>query len=149
MDFLSWLAIGIVSLVTIVYGYFKYSFSYWKSRNIPHEEPTFPYGNIKGFGTIIHPSLCIERLYKKFKSTGAKYFGAYFLTRPVIVVLDINLLKNILVKDSNNFNERGIYYNEEDDPLSAHLFNMDGDDWKELRPKLTPTFTVSRYMKIK
>ncbi|XP_055310971.1 cytochrome P450 6a9-like [Sitodiplosis mosellana] len=144
MDFLSGLAIVLISIVTIVYGYFKYSFGYWKSRNIPHEEPSFPYGNIKGFGTTIHSSLCIKRIYDKFKPTGAIFCGAYFFARPVAIILNLNFLKNILVKDFANFNERGFFYNEEDDPISAHLFAMDGDKWKELRAKLTPTFTSGK-----
>lgn len=143
MELIGALCLVLISIAALLYVYFKNAFEYWKSRDIPCEEPSIPYGTMKGFGKTIHPSLFIKRLYDKYKPSGAKLCGIYFFARPVAVLLDLDLVKHVMVKDFANFNERGIYYNEEDDPLSAHLFSLDGDKWKKLRFKLTPTFTVS------
>lgn len=38
--------------------------------------------------------------------------------RPFFVPLDVEVIKRILTKDFNHFTDRGLYYNEKDDPLS-------------------------------
>lgn len=95
---------------TFLYAYFKYSFGYFKSRGIPYDEPTIPYGNARGVGTTIHPGLFIKKFYDKYKPIGAKLCGVYFTTSRAVVALDINLVKNIFVKDFSNFNERGWWF---------------------------------------
>lgn len=55
--------------------------------------------------------------------------GFYNFIQPAFVVIDPDLAKNILIKDFNNFVNRGTYVNEEDEPLSGkksylfYLFN--------------------------
>lgn len=98
---------------------------------------------MRGLGTKFHSSLIIGDIYTKFKSH-AKLCGIYFLAQPVILLLDIDLIKSVLVRDFNNFDNRAVYYNEKDDPLSANLFSVHGKKWKPLRTKLTPTFTSGK-----
>lgn len=113
-------------------------------EGIPHEKPSIPYGNAKGFGKTLHRALFAKKFYDKFKSTGAKLCGVHIFARPVAILMDLELIKTVMVKDFANFNERGLYYNEEDDPLSAHLFALDNEKWRKLRTKLTPAFTCGK-----
>lgn len=84
-----------------------------------------------------------SRFYYELKEKG-KFGGIYFFTKPVIFVCDLDFLKTVLIKDFQYFHDRGMYYNMKDDPLTGHLLNIEGDYWKRLREKLTPTFTSGK-----
>ncbi|XP_037947260.1 probable cytochrome P450 6a17 [Teleopsis dalmanni] len=138
------LAFGAVALVII---YFNYLLDYWRKRSIPHNTPTLFWGNMKQWMKgEKHISQLFSETYRQFKGTGP-FAGFYFLFRRSAVILDLDLMKQILIKDFNNFNERGLFHNERDDPLTGNLFFMDGTNWRRLRNKLTPTFTSGK-MKI-
>lgn len=109
MDLINGFLLAVISIATIIYAYLKYTFSYWKYRNVPCDEPTIPYGNAKGLGKDIHIGKFIQNLYNKYKPTGVKFFGVYMSINPTAVIMDLELIKNILVKDFNIFNDRGLY----------------------------------------
>lgn len=98
-----------ISIMSILYGYIKYSFRYWKSKNIPCDKPSIPYGSTKGLGKTVNLSQFSKRLYDKYKSSGAKFCGAYYFICPVAIILDLDLVKKILVKDFASFTSRGLY----------------------------------------
>jgi len=130
-------------ILAVVYIYFKWSFTYWKKRNVPYIEPIFPFGNLleilfprKTFGDMI------ADIYNKFE--GHRYGGTYTFTKPQFFVRDPDLIKDILVKNFSSFHDRGVYMNEEIEPLSAHLFSLSGMKWRNLRIKMTPTFTSGK-----
>lgn len=50
-------------------------------------------------------------------SIGWKYCGLYNLSRPVLLVLDLDIIKHILTQDFNHFVDRGVYVNEDVEPI--------------------------------
>lgn len=134
---------ALVALGTILYFFFRYKFTYWERRGVPTVKPVIPYGNIKEVNKTKHFGEMLHEIYTRLKGQGP-IAGVYFFTSPVLLLLDLPAIKSVLVKDSANFLSRGVYYNEQDDPLSAHLFALDGPRWKHLRSKMTPTFTSGK-----
>lgn len=136
----------LVSLITfIVFTYFfvKRRYSYWTERNVLHVKPKFPLGNLQGIGTTKHTADITRDFYLEHVGK-APFLGVYFFLDPVVIPLDPVLIKNIMVRDFNYFHDRGFYYNDKSDPLSAILFALEGERWKKLRNKLSPTFTSGK-----
>lgn len=143
MDTLTILTCVIVLIPTLIFLYFKKSFSYFRSNKIPHSAPAFPYGNVKGIGRTIHLGQIFRNCYEQFKSVD-KICGIYIFSQPVHVLCDLDVIKDVLVKDFNKFQDRGFYHNEKDDPLSGHLVALSGERWKKVRTQMTPTFTSGK-----
>ncbi|XP_058065006.1 cytochrome P450 6A1-like, partial [Anopheles bellator] len=118
--------------------------SYWKRRGVPAVEPSFPQGNLRGVGKDYHISEVLQNCYKQLKGSGNPYGGFYFFINPSAMLLNLDLIKAVLVKDFEYFHDRNVYHNDHDDPLSRHLVAMEGAKWRSLRAKLTPTFTSGK-----
>lgn len=143
MTFITTISALCIVLVATIYIYFKSKFRYWRDRNVPFVNPKIPLGNLQGHGKRLHSAHLMQKFYQQLKGKGP-FGGIYFFVKQVVLALDVDFVKNILVKDFQYFQDRGVYYNERDDPLSAHLFALDGLKWKTLRSKLTPTFTSGK-----
>ncbi|KAK4873126.1 hypothetical protein RN001_015155 [Aquatica leii] len=123
---------------------FKRSFSYWKKKGVYAPTPSFPFGNAKN---AIMQKCCIgielKDVYNHFKERSLSFGGYYFLTTPIFIPVDLNVIKKILITDFNHFTNRS-YFSQKYDPLSQHLFALKGAEWKIMRSKLTPAFTTSK-----
>jgi cytochrome P450 family 6 len=113
---------GTLALIWMV-RFFKKKYEYFSDQGVPHARPIFPLGNFWRVGLTVHLITRIHEFYKQFKGKG-KLCGFYIFTIPLYIILDVDLIKNILVKDFDSFHDRGIYYNEKSDPLSAHIFSV-------------------------
>jgi cytochrome P450 family 6 len=103
--------------------FIKKQYSYFSDRGILSPKPIFPLGNFWKVGISTHFIHKINSIYQDFKGKDV-LCGFYVFTKPVFLILDPELLKNILVKDFYSFHDRGLYHNEHTDPLSAHLFSV-------------------------
>lgn len=149
LSILTYISYFILSLSTLLYVFIKYSHGYWAKRGVPFIKPSIFFGSMKN--TILQKlTLGEEALnwYNEYKAKGCRYIGLYFFHQAIFMPIDREIVKNMLGKDFDHFFNRGTYCNEEDDPLSAHLFALEGMKWKQLRQKLTPTFTSGRLRKM-
>ncbi|CAD7079470.1 unnamed protein product [Hermetia illucens] len=129
----------LILFIPTIYLYFQKKYSYWKDRGVPYIEPKIPYGSL-------HASKSTRDTINMFYKTKSDFpfVGIYVLTTSAVVATDLDFIKDVLIRDFNYFTDHGVYTNERDDPLSANLFNLDGQRWRNLRAKLSPTFTSGR-----
>lgn len=128
-------------IVTILYLYIKRVYSYWERKGFPYIKPSIPYGNIDTNEPII--AFNIQKLYQKLKNKGP-ISGIYLYNTPIGLITDLELIKQVLIKDFSTFQDRGLYFNEKDDPLTASVLTIAGERWRRLRQKLSPTFTSGK-----
>ncbi|KRT81631.1 cytochrome P450 [Oryctes borbonicus] len=137
--------LGITALIFLFVLYRKRSHSYWARRNVPFMKPSLIWGNLDNPLLTKHGlKVDIKNAYEYFKRHGHKHGGIFFTSDPVWIPVDLELIKNILQKDFAHFTSHGLSADPERDPLSGNVFNLDGEDWKFVRSKLSPNFSSGK-----
>lgn len=136
--------VGVVTVVLLLWYYLKKKTQYWLDRGVPFVKPELLIGNLRGIATEVQAGERWQACYNELKDQKSPIGGVFMFTSPTALVLDLDLLRNVFVKDFQHFRNHGTYVNEKDDPLSAHLFSIEDDQWKNLRTKLSPTFTSGK-----
>lgn len=134
---------ALLLIVTGIYLLNKYYLTFWKRRGFPQQSPSFLFGDTGSF-TLGKESLAefYENLYNKTKKHDT--FGFYNFYQPTLLVNNPELIKKILVSDFNQFHDRAVPLDETNDPLIGNLFFLAGQKWRDLRVKLSPTFTSGK-----
>ncbi|CRL03688.1 CLUMA_CG016217, isoform A [Clunio marinus] len=129
--------------IAVVYLLNQYLFSYWSKRGIKQLEPSFFYGD---GGDLIKFKKSMGEFFKDIysKHKNERIVGVYISYKPVLVVTDPKLVQDILIRDFTTFHDRPMPVDENKDPISGHLFNIGGQKWRDLRVKLSPTFTSGK-----
>lgn len=130
----------VISLLTVYvfYLYLKHKYSFWSDKYVKCLKPSIIWGNLNGVGTQTHLVQRYQECYNKFVKNEI-YCGFYYLTSPRLIALDLDFIRDV-TNNSHSFHDRGIYFNESD-PMSSHLFNLEGDKWLNLHNKLAPILT--------
>lgn len=79
---------------------------------------SFPFGSMQDVGKGISAFEANDKIYKEFRGK-TPAVGTFTFMKPTLMVLDLELVKNILIRDFSTFQDRGFFYNKEDDPISA------------------------------
>lgn len=134
----------VVILVTLYVIFLKWRQTYWTRQGAPQLPPSLPFGNFSALATGKQSSFdFFKDLYFYGKKSGYKFLGVYSFSHPDVVVIDRDLIKTVLIKDFEYFGSHG-RYNHKNEPLTIHLFNMEGPEWRERRVKMSPLFTTGK-----
>ncbi|KYN10953.1 putative cytochrome P450 6a20, partial [Trachymyrmex cornetzi] len=130
--------------LSILYIYYKFViFNFWHKRGVFYVKPVVPTGNLTDLVTgKMSAGQLFQNAYIKYKDHRA--FGMYTLFKPNLVIADPDLIRTVLTKEFGSFHDRGLYFNEKVDPLSGNLVLLPGKKWRNLRVKLTSTFSSGK-----
>ncbi|XP_058793083.1 cytochrome P450 6B1-like [Phymastichus coffea] len=134
---------GIGVLVMFLYYRFTANYNFWKNLKIIGPDPIPFFGNSQDF---ILGRLNVAILSKKFydEYQNEPYVGVYEGSTPKLIMRDLDLIKDILIKDFHLFPDRGILNKENRDPFEENLVNVEYDQWRVLRSNLSPSFTSGK-----
>lgn len=133
--------LGIVAgILAILFAFIQWRFTFFKRIGVPYLKPRFPFGNINTKKLVCYN---IQDIYVQLKDK-SPICGFFMLHEPFGIPLNLDMVKRIMIKDFHHFENRGIYFNEKDEPLTANLLTETGEKWRKLRANLTPTFTSGK-----
>ncbi|XP_078695165.1 cytochrome P450 3A24-like [Branchiostoma floridae x Branchiostoma belcheri] len=131
----TWVLVGLC--VVLLYLYLVWPFSTFKKLGIPGPKPYPLFGNYLEYGKGAH--LFDKECYEKYN----KVFGYFEGRTPNLMVGDLELVKDITVKEINKFTNRRVFDGQGEIFSHAMTSLLDGD-WKRVRSAVTPTFSSGK-----
>jgi len=101
----------LITFFIYIYFWIKNRKNYWKNLGFDYVKLDFPYGSFKGIGT--EKALCdgLDEFYRAFKGK-AKVVGLFSFVKPVLLPIDPDVIKHILIQNFDSFHDRYVYYNQ-------------------------------------
>ncbi|XP_071646284.1 cytochrome P450 6A1-like isoform X1 [Temnothorax longispinosus] len=132
-----------VVIILALYYFLTSNYDFWKSRGVRGPRPIPVFGNLKNVTfSKISVGYYLAELYNEYKDEAV--LGIFAGKMPILIVKDLDLIKDVLIKDFSTFANRGIPVSNKADPLSQHLFSLEPKRWRPLRTRLSPVFTSGK-----
>ncbi|XP_042878442.1 cytochrome P450 3A29-like [Penaeus japonicus] len=143
-----WTNLSVFTLTLLLSSIVLYLYQWVKERRqyhsifakmgVPYVKPHLLYGSnhqIRGKGIL--PTDVISKWVKTY----GKVFGYYVGWKPMIVVSDLDMVKDILIKEFHNFANRPKLVIEAQ-PVVHTVVGLRDQRWKDVRSILAPTFSM-------
>jgi cytochrome P450 family 6 len=145
MSIFLWFSGILTLLVYLIYKFFQRNADFWKKRGFTFLGSEATGSALWNFWNKTLPFYVDLKMYKYAKELRKPIFGFIEFSSPVAFLLDLDLIKNIFIKDFDSFMNRRLITLEKADPLfHKTLLLMEGERWRELRGKMSPTFTTGK-----
>lgn len=138
---------GVGVILFLLYYYFISSFDFWKCRKVSGPKPIFLYGTMQD--VILQKQSegdYVKEIYDTYKDE--KVVGVFRWRTPILIIRDLDLIKDILIKDFPKFPNRAQSVVKNVEPLSQHLFRLEFKIWRPLRNRLSPVFSSGKLKKM-
>lgn len=134
----------IATFVFFLYKYITLDNNFFKKRGIKYLKPLPLLGSNwrAAFGYESYFDFYRET-YNQFKDESV--FGAFDLTKPVFMIRDLELVKQIAIKNFDHFVNRRITIDVNSDPVGGRMLAfMHDEPWRHMRTMLSPAFTGNK-----
>ncbi|GAB0089367.1 Cytochrome P450 [Sergentomyia squamirostris] len=139
--------LGLVALITLgLLWWQKSANEFWKKHGVSYIPGPPLIGAIKDAITFRKSyGELLTDLYNHPQFKDEPITGVYFFHKPSLIIRHPEIIKNILVKDFQNFVDRPISSDPHDDGIGRdNLFSAKGKRWKTIRNKVSPVFTSGK-----
>uniref|UniRef100_A0A336LRM3 CSON012862 protein n=1 Tax=Culicoides sonorensis TaxID=179676 RepID=A0A336LRM3_CULSO len=117
---------------------------FFEKQGVKYKKPHLLVGNL--WPTISRQKNFFEHyksLYDEFKDVG--FFGTFEFTRPILIIRDPDIVKQICIKDFDSFVNHRIIIDLDVDPIfGRNLFVMKDNKWRLMRNMMSPAFTGTK-----
>ena len=97
--------LGLLALFILAYGYMNHKWRFWPDKGVYQIKPSFPFGGSPAI--FLRNKHLYDVMYDEGEETkGLPFYGSYFFTFPMLILKDVDLVKQVLVKDFEYFGDR-------------------------------------------
>uniref|UniRef100_A0A336K1H0 CSON012845 protein n=1 Tax=Culicoides sonorensis TaxID=179676 RepID=A0A336K1H0_CULSO len=141
---LSQSSVILVIIISLFVYYVTKNNDYFEKRGVVYIKPNFFLGSLAP--AILKKKTFMEvytDIIKKYPNHG--FIGIFDFLKPLYILKDPDLIKQVCVKDGDNFLDHRFTIDAEVEPIvGRNLFAIKGQKWREMRHILTPAFTSSK-----
>ncbi|XP_018363633.1 PREDICTED: cytochrome P450 9e2-like [Trachymyrmex cornetzi] len=139
MEYWSISVLSIVISVLVTYYLFR-KFNFFKRNGIIHI-PSIPI--LGAMVPIIFRQMSFVDFTRKIYNFNrdAKYIGFYATTKPVLMLRDPEVIKDVVIKNFDTFTNNPALADTNDYVLSQNLFGLQNAKWRHVKNLLSPFFT--------
>lgn len=138
--------VGFATLVIIALLYYlgTHNHDYFERRGLKFIKP------VPFFGTFLRPALSRQDFYEYYKNCYNAYpdegiIGTFEFLKPVYLIRDPDLAKQIFIKDFDDFRNHRITIDPNVDAIfGKNLFSSKDKYWQDMRRIISPAFTGSK-----
>lgn len=127
----------VIGVVLMLAWYDRWCHHYFQRKGIPAAD------HIPFFGNILQWRHGIQTVFTEYVKKHGRVVGMYDFRRPVLIINDPDILKNVLVKNFSSFYNRRKFPLSQA-PLNRGLTQIENEDWKDVRNVVTPSFSASK-----
>ncbi|XP_014211785.1 cytochrome P450 6k1-like [Copidosoma floridanum] len=129
--------------IVVFYAYARYKLSYWSRRGVKSPPTHWLFGNFGNTFTLKKPpGQELQDIYESAEDNDSPFVGFYIFHSPKLLLRDLKLMKQLMVKEFETFPNRCFGGAQQMDSVGlVNLLGIHQPRWRYLRQKLAPSVT--------